>query len=306
MIDRVWRQLLPVSLCLAAFVAEAREPGIGPVFQPGSTLGVANAVPLAPGLRIASKGAYHDGQIMGPIGQPTGVRINYASDALQVTWVPDWKILGGGYKTFIVAPFVKFDQYRSAPVPPAQRGVSNRVAMANPRLQVMDLSWPLGDGFFVNGGFGVYFPLGQWEQNALINIGANFWTFEPNFAFSYYKDGWTASLQGVYDINTINPTNKYYSGDQMFLNATFMKMFWGVNIGPVAYWAKQVTPDFNGGGPTTFGGAVAPPGELFGTGGTMSTQFGHLSVQLMVTQELYAINSVKGTKLWLTFSYRLY
>jgi hypothetical protein len=150
------------------------------------------------------------------------------------------------------------------------------------------------------------FSLGQWEQNALINIGANFWTFEPNAAFSYYKDGWTASLQAVYDTNTINPTNKYYSGDQMFLNATFMKMFWGVNIGPVAYWAKQVTPDFNWGGPTTFGGAVAPPGELFGTGGTMSTQFGPLSVQFMVTQELYAINSVKGTKLWLNFSYRLY
>jgi hypothetical protein len=150
-------QLLLVWLCVTANTASAREPGIGPVFQPGSSLGVANAVPLAPGLRISSKAAYHDGQIMGPDGQPTGFRINYAADALQVTWVPDWKILGGGYKTFIVAPFVKFDQYRSAPLPPAQRGIATRVGMANPRLQVVDLSWALGEGFYINGGFGVYF-----------------------------------------------------------------------------------------------------------------------------------------------------
>jgi len=299
-------RLAVLPWCAGITGADAREPGIGPVFQPGSSLGVANAVPLRPGLIIATKAAYHDGHILDNSSQSTGVRINYAADALQVTWVPDWKILGAGYKTFVVAPFVKFDQFRSAPVPAPQRGESTRIGMANPRLQVMDLSWDLSEGFYVSGGFGVYFPLGQWEQNALINIGANFWTFEPVFAFSYYKDGWTASLQAAYDTNTINPTNLYYSGNQVFLNGTFMKMFSGINFGPVTYYAKQVTPDANYGGRTTFGGITAPPGELIGVGGTMSTQFGHLSVQFMITQEVYSINSIQGTKAWLNLSYRLY
>jgi len=170
--------------------------------------------------------------------------------------------------------------------------------MANPRLQVMDLSWDLSEGFYVSGGFGVYFPLGQWEQNALINIGANFWTFEPLFAFSYYKDGWTASLQAAYDTNTINPTNQYYSGNQVFLNGTFMKCSRASTSAQLPTTPSRLRPT-----PTTAPRHVwrnnRPPGELVGVGGTMSTLFGHLSVQFMITQEVYAINSVQGTKAWL-------
>jgi len=299
--------LFPLLCVIASTAVEAREPGIGPNFQPGSTLGVANAVPLAPGLTIGSHASYQDAQIVGDAGQPIGVRFNSPADALSIFWIPDWKILGGSYKTFVIAPFVGMEQTISAPAPPAQRGSSSRFAMANPRLQIMDLSWNLGEGFYVNGGFGVYFPIGQWEKNALINIGANFWTFEPNFAFSYYKDGWTASLQMAYGLNTTNPANGYYSGNQIFANATFMKMLFGFNIGPVAYWAKQVTPDVNNGGPTVFGGVTLPPGELLGVGGTTSTLIGrNLSVQFMITQEVYSTNSVNGIRAWLNLSYRLY
>ena len=86
-----------------------------------------------------------------------------------------------------------------------------------------------------------------------------------------------------------------------------MKMLLGFNIGPVAYWAKQVTPDVNNGGPTVFGGATLPSGELLGVGGTTSTLIGrNLSVQFMITQEVYSTNSVNGIRAWLNLSYRLY
>src|SRR3954470_16102671 len=117
----IFRRLAIALLSIAATAAQAREPGIGPVFQPGSTLGVANAVPLSPGLRIASRSAYHDGLFMGNDGRPTGVRINFAGEAFLVTWVPGWEILGGSYKTSVLAPFANFTQFRDAPVPPAGR-----------------------------------------------------------------------------------------------------------------------------------------------------------------------------------------
>jgi hypothetical protein len=94
----------------------------------------------------------------------------------------------------------------------------------------------------------------------------------------------------------------YYSGDQVVLNATFMKMFMGVNVGPVGYWLKQVTGDANY-GTSVLNGQVALPGQQLAIGATASTQFGNLSVQLMFTQDVYAQNGLQGTKGWLSLSY---
>jgi len=296
---------LAVAGLAAISTASAREPGVGPTFVPGLTLGQANAVPLSPGIRLASRSTYADSNLLENDSKATGMRFTAVSEILLATWVPDTTILGAGYKAFVVAPFVS-TLTREAPVPAAQRGTTTQFGGGNPKLQLLDLSWTLGEGFYDSSGFGVYFPIGQWALNAPVNIGAPFWTFEPNGALSYFKDGWTASLQAVYDINTINPVNQYYSGDQVVLNATFMKMFSGINIGPVGYWLKQVNSDANYGGRTVYGGTTALPGEQLAVGGTASTQFGNLSVQLMVTQDVYAQNGLYGTKGWLTFSYHFH
>jgi hypothetical protein len=293
-------------LCLAVSPGWAREPNVGLNYPPGLTLGIANAVPLSPGLRISSRATYGDSILVGNNGQPTGYRFNVATDTVMVTWAPGWELFGASYKTFVLAPFINSTVLADAPLPRGARGTWTKFGMANPKLQPLDLSWTLGDGFYANAGFGIYFPIGQWDARAPVNVGSNFWTFEPSAAFSYYKDSWTLSLQALYTTNTTNPTNQYYSGDQLFLNATAMKMIAGVNFGPVGYWAKQVTNDANYGGNTVFGGTTALPGEQFAIGGTMSTQFGKLSVQLMVTQDVYAQNATYGTKAWLNFSYRLY
>jgi hypothetical protein len=158
----------------------------------------------------------------------------------------------------------------------------------------------------VNSGFGVYFPVGQWSATAPVNIGTPFWTFEPTASVSYFKDGWTASMYGVFDTNTTNPANQYYSGAQVVLNATFMKEFGDFNVGPVGYWLKQVTSDANYGGSSVFGGVTSPPGEQLAVGGTISTQFGNLSVQLMFTQDVYAQNGFYGSNGWLSLSYHFH
>jgi hypothetical protein len=52
-----------------------------------------------------------------------------------------------------------------------------------------------------------------------------------------------------------------------------------------------------------YGGLTAPPGNDVAIGGSISTQFGKLSVQLMFTQDVYAQNSTYGSKGWLGASY---
>ncbi len=282
--------------------ALAREPNAGQVLIPGITLGQANAVPLTPGFRLASRTTYNDSTVVGNDGAPTGLRLYTPAEIVLATWVLEGKVLEGSYKMFVVAPFATSTLVRDAPVARPLRGTFSATGAGNPKLQFIDLSWVLGDGFYANAGFGVYFPIGQWSATSPINIGAPFWTFEPTAAFSYYKDGWTFSLQGAYDTNTTNPTTNYYSGDQMVFNATAMKLFGSINIGPVGYWLKQVTNDVNF-GTSVLAGQTALPGQQLAVGGTVATQFGNLTVQLMVTQDVYAQNAGQGTKGWLSLSY---
>ena len=301
-----WRRAIGAGLSLLAQTivgaAWAREPGLGLGLIPGVPLGQANAVPLTPGLRLGSRTSYNDAIAVGKDGQEAGLRYNFVNEIVLLTWVPDWTVLNAGYKIQAVIPFGSTTLVRDAPVPKAARGTFTETGIGNPKIQFADLSWTLGDGFYASAGFGVYFPIGQWSPDLPVNLGAPFWSFEPSGAFSYFKDGWTASLQGSYITNTINHVTNYYSGDQVVLNATFMKSFSGVNVGPVGYWLKQVTGDANY-GTTVLSGAIARPGAQAAIGGVVSTQFGNLSVNLMFTQDVYVRNALQGSKGWLGLSY---
>jgi len=302
--------LLPTLAALGALAgltvgapALAREPGVGLVLIPGITLGQANAVSLSPGFRLASRTTYNDAVLLGNDGAPTGLRFYTPAEIVLATWVPDWKLLDAGYKAFVVAPFVSSTLVREAPVPRAARGSFYATGAGNPKLQFIDLSWTLGEGFYANAGFGVYFPIGQYSSTSPVNIGAPFWTFEPTAAFSYFKDGWTLSLQAAYDTNTTSSVTNYLSGDQFVLNATVMKLFGSINLGPVGYWLVQTTNDANY-GTSVLGGQTALAGQQLAVGGAIGTQLGKLTLQFMVTQDVYAQNATQGTKGWLSLSYR--
>lgn len=292
------------TACLGIAAAQAREPGIAPLFPPGLTLGVPIAATAPPGFYLTSRSARYDGQVINHLGQYAGRRITALSEALQLTWIPDWRPLGATLRIFVAQPVVYVEENRTAPVPAAMQGWVSRGGFANTKLQPFELAWSLGDGFFASAGFGFYVPDGDWALNAPINIGANFWTFEPDLGFTYFKDGWNASLHVVYNTNTWNQANHYYSGDQLFLNATVTKNIEGFDFGPVAYWQREVGSDVNAGGRTVFGGTTIQPAEQTALGATLGHPFGRFYAQLMYTQDVYARNALMGGKAWLNLSYR--
>jgi hypothetical protein len=156
---------LPLTTVVGSAVS-AREPGIGPSIPPGVTLGEANAVPLTPGLRVASRSSYEDSNVLGRNSQATGLRNQVANETILVTWVRGFDLLDASYKTFVLVPFLDFTLNSEAPAPKARRGTFKQYGIANPLLQIADLSWDLGNGFFINAGFGVFFPIGQYAFNA--------------------------------------------------------------------------------------------------------------------------------------------
>lgn len=301
-----WCAGLLFAICLPCRSIEAREPGIAPLFPPGQTLGLPIAVPLPPGFYVGSRTAFYDATLINNEGQPAGQRLIIASDAIQLIWAPGWRLLGADYRMSLLQPFAAITQDRSYPFPPAMRGSNSQFGAANLKLHFLELSWSLGEGFFGAAGLGVYVPTGQWSPTAPVNIGANFWTFEPSLAFTYFNHGWNLTVHALLNTNTINPSNQYHSGDQLFLNLTATKNIAGFHIGPVAYYQKQVTGDANFGGPTVFRGQTFPAPEQYAVGGSVIHRFEKTSVQFMVTQDVFARNAIQGTKVWLNVSYKLF
>lgn len=292
---------IAVAIILAAASAQAREPGIAPQFPPGQTLGLANAVSPPPGLYVTNRLAWLDAELRGDDGRAVGQHATVRSEAIQLTWVPGVTLLGADYKAFVNLPLVDMTVTRN-PGAPGRPGRYHTSGLADPKVQPLDLSWSLGDGWFVGTGLGVYVPVGTYHVGADINIGQHFWTVEPGLALSYLKDGWNASLHVLYDVNSENQANHYRSGDQVFVNATLTANVAGWDVGPVGYFQKQVTEDSNEGGLATFGGTAAAPAEQVAAGLLASHTLGPAKVTAFVTHDIEARNTLAGDKIWLNVS----
>ena len=304
---KLWRGAVFLLIaCQPSTGVEAREPGIAPLFPPGQTAGLPLAVPLRPGFYVGSRTAFYDAALINNEGQPAGQRLIIASEAAQLIWVPGWRLLGADYRMSFLQPFANITQDRGYPLPPAMRGSTSQFGAANLKFHFVELSWSLGGGFFAAAGAGVYFPTGQWSATAPVNIGANFWTFEPSLAFTYFDHGWNLTLHALLNTNTVNPANQYLSGDQVFLNLTATKNVAGFHVGPVAYYQKQISGDANFGGIGVFRGQTFPGPEQYAVGGSVIHRFERTSIQFMITQDVFSRNAIQGTKAWLNVSYKLF
>lgn len=295
-----------LTACWPCGYIAAREPGIAPLFPPGQTAGLPIAAPLPSGFYVGSRTALYDASLINDEGQAIGQRLIVASEALQVIWAPGWRMLGADYRMSFLQPFASVSQDRTSPLPPAMRGHSQQLGVANLKFHFLELSWDLGSGLYGAAGLSVYLPTGQWSSISPVNIGANFWTFEPSLAVTYLNDGWNLSLHALFNANTVNPANNYLSGSQVFVNLTATKNVAGFQIGPVAYYQKQVTGDANYGGPTVFRGRTFPGPEQYAVGGSVIHRFEKVSVQFMITQDVFARNTTQGTKVWFNLSYKLF
>ncbi|MGE5477487.1 MAG: transporter [Bacteroidales bacterium] len=295
------KTVVVAAAILTAGAAQAREPGIAPQFPPGQTLGLANAVSPPPGLYLMNRLAWYDAELRDDAGRALGQHATVRSEAIQLTWVPGLSLLGGDYKAFVNLPLVDMTVTRRSPAT-GRPGRYHSSGVADPKVQPLDLSWKLGDGWFAGAGLGVYVPVGTYSANADINIGQHFWTVEPGAALTYLKDGWNASLHVLYDVNTENTANHYRSGDQVFVNATVTRNLAGWDVGPVGYAQKQVTDDRNDGGAATFRGTTASPSEQLGLGLLASHALGPAKVTAFVTRDVEARNTLGGDKLWLNVS----
>ncbi|TWB94892.1 hypothetical protein FBZ93_109332 [Bradyrhizobium macuxiense] len=281
---RIFTTGLTVGLAIACTEASAFEAGyIGSAQKPGLVLGNAAITPPA-GLYMFDQAVAYSGSIVGP-GAPTAAgdgktSVHIAAGAAGLLWVPGWTVFGATYDAVIVQPFMMLDVGSPVNV--------NPLGMHNTFLAPAELSWKLADsGVYVKSGFGMWMPTGTTSgSNGLGNVGAPWWTFQPNLVVSYFKDGWNLTANLFEEINTASSVTGYTSGNVLHAEFTATKTIGNWTFGPVGYYVGQVSDDKSS---AFYGGAVnLKRYDIWAAGALVGYNFGPAALSVWATHELSA------------------
>ncbi len=286
---------------LAAFAfspANAYEAGTpGWASKPGVLIGSSSGVP-PPGIYMFNQVFTYQTNLVGPgtttlgLGSHNGVAA--AVDVQGFLFVPGWTFLGATYDAVIVFPFIMASISNPIaslinPLLPA-----NVAGMHNTYFTPFELSWNKigGTGFGVKTGLGIYAPDGTIQGPfGLGNVGAPYWTFQPELILSYLGGGYNLSVALYEEFNTRNTVTNYTSGDVFHADFTATKSFGKWTIGPVAYYVGQVSDDSCTAPCKTFGGSTLGNAQRFNiwaVGGLVEYNFGPASFSVWATQEVSA------------------
>jgi hypothetical protein len=271
----------------------AAEAGAVVQTKPGSLIGSSAGVP-PPGIYMFDQVFTYQANLTGPgtttvLGGSTKTGYQAAVDQQGFLFVPGWNFLGATYDAVIVQPFVMLNI--GAPVNTQFSGIHNTY------LVPVELSWMLGtSGFGVKTGLGIFAPDGTTTgPTGTGNIGAPYWTFQPELIVSYLKDGWNLSAALYEEFNTANTITQYRSGDILHADFTATKTIGKWTIGPVAYYYGQVSDDSCSSVTclTTYaatGGTLgnASRFNVWAVGGLVAYNFGPATLQVWGTEEVSA------------------
>jgi hypothetical protein len=306
------------ALTTAAWTpANAYESGSpGWAQKPGITIGGSAGDP-PPGIYMFDQAFTYQANLVGPgtaLINPTGNKtgVTAAVEANGFLFVPGWSFLGATYDAVIVQPFV-MDSV-GQPVNVVAAGVHNTYIVP------VELSWNLANsGFFTKAGLGMYVPDGSVTGiSGLGSVGNAWWTFQPEFLVSYLKDGWNLTANIFAEFNTRSTVTQYQSGDILHAEFTATKTIGKWTVGPVAYYAGQVSDDKSS---AFYGGAInVNRYNIWAVGGLVGYNFGPATLNVWAFDEVHADASggtspipgtdsaliTKGFTVFASLSYRLW
>jgi hypothetical protein len=318
---RIASSVLAILSGAVADQSFAREPGdLGPYLR-GVTIGNPGAAP-PPGLYFQNTTAFAP-QLQG-YGQSRGLKVDAVGDFATLIWSTGWSFLGADVVMFLSQPLFNLTVWNSGTSGPPFAGATFYPTVHNTWMSPLALYWNLGNGWFAGTGFSFYGPDGSMYNNT---ANPDYWTYEPYASVSYLANGWNLTANFVYDFNTASAGHTgpfagtpvaafgvgYRSGDQASVDLTATKKFGNWEIGPVAYFTGQTTPDNPGGGSSCATMAAATGSSLtcgratdFAIGGLIGYDFGPTALKLFLTDSVYTSDTVGGFTVWTKLSFRLW
>jgi hypothetical protein len=315
---------------LALSPAQAYEPGQAWQTKPGIFIGASAGMP-PPGIYMFNQVFTYQANFSGPGApglNPGHTPVQAAVDIQGFIFVPGWTFLGATYDALIVQPFVQ--QAVGQPLNIVNSGVHNTY------FTPIELTWARigGSDVAVKTGVSFYAPTGTIQGPAGIgNVGAPFWTVQPELAISYLGHGWNLTAFLYDEINTANSRTNYTTGNIFHADFTATYTIGKWTFGPVAYYVGQVSNDkcpigtctaFYGGTSVTPTGVIVTNAQrfsIFAVGGLLEYNFGPASFSVWATQEVSARASnpnaaaiigedpsliTRGSTVLATLSYRIW
>ncbi len=211
----------------------------------------------------------------------------------------DVRILGARYSVLAIQPV-------KAPDATTSSSRVRQVGDYNTILSPVNLSWDAGEGLCASYGHTYYLPDGTYSASGA-KVANGFFTFEQNFGLSLSRSGWDLTANANLDLNALNPTTRYRSGDVIGVDFAATRTFGRVALGAGGYVVDQFGED-------RVDGKVAPKSSLHGRenkwreiafGPYASYDFSTFKVSAWYTQDVYARNTIKAGAGWLRLAFPL-
>jgi hypothetical protein len=282
--------VLAIAVC--STVALATEPGEGIQYPPGAGVGGIPGLAPPPGFSTYFGATYNTTSATNGVGTKGAPQVTNFATFAGLLWTPGWKLLGADYYAGIGAAVLDVTLDFGG-------GVANRTqGLTSPSIKPIGLSWKLPNDFWLETGLTVYIPVGQYDKQAAVVAGDNYWTVEPDLAVTWLSNGWNLSGKVLYDFNTENTATHYHSGDLFTAEFTAGKQVGKWNFGGGAYYWAQTQRDTNHGVPTNSldfavvgKNGVNPNGVDFGVGPFAAYNFEGISIQFKYLWDVYTRNT---------------
>jgi len=260
------------------------------------------------------------------VGNRTAPNSPSIGQGIPLLWSTGWNFLGASYSVALVQAF-----YAAGGIPAGSNfGNSWLPEVANTIWTPINLSWNLGNGWFISAGFNFMAPDGSQSPTTAFNGGSpqlnpDYWTYEPTLAVAYLANNWAISANFFYDIQgpskgtccasaaiappgAVPSTVGFTGGNELYVDAAALYSVGKWQFGPVGYAKVQTTNDVPGGGIA----CVYGPGGTCGhdaavaLGGLVGYNFGPVDLQVWVTDAVYKQDDINGLAVWTRFGFRLW
>lgn len=219
---------------------------------------------------------------------PVKVAVDAIAEVPRFVWTSPYQIFGANWGMHVLIPLVHLD---------AKVGgwSKSEFGLGDITIDPFILSWHWKN-FHLATGLDINLPTGAYDKNDAVNIGANYFGFEPLIAGSYLSDdGWEVSAKLMYAINTTNDATDYTSGQAFHMDYTVAKHLDAWTVGVGGYYYQQTTDDEQN--DVTVGDGNR--GMAFAMGPQVKYDFGgKYSVIAKWQHELVTENRSQGDKFW--------
>lgn len=203
----------------------------------------------------------------------------------RMVWMTDQKILNGQLGFYGILPLVDLRVQMAG-----ER--DHRSGLGDMMLAPM-LGWHNGSHHWIAALENIL-PTGDYDADRLANIGKNYYTFRPIFAYSYNHAGWDISTKMAYSFNTENNDTDYQSGQYFSADYSLgYQVFPYVSIAVQGYVFKRMSDDKKDGVDIGF------RGQSIAIGPAIQYQQKGWSLEAKYLTETKVENRPKGDAAWL-------